>query len=94
MGARVFIAQRVRQHALAVDHNGLRQGCVQFKRCAMERKMYKVINALLILIPGILGQSISIAEESGRPTNLTLESFQFGPVNRWTFSHMGSDPDG
>lgn len=54
----------------------------------MENKMYKVINVLLILIPGLLGQSISIAEESDRPTNLTLESFQFGPVNRWTFSHM------
>ena len=54
----------------------------------MENQMYKVINVLLILLPGLLGQSISIAEESDRPTNLTLESFQFGPVNRWTFSHM------
>lgn len=54
----------------------------------MENQMYKIINVLLILLPGLLGQSISIAEESDRPTNLTLESFQFGPVNRWTFSHM------
>jgi hypothetical protein len=54
----------------------------------MGYKMYKTINVLLMLITGLLGQSISIAEESDRPTNLTLESFQFGPVNRWTFSHM------
>ena len=59
MGARVFIAQRVRQHAFAIDHNGLRQGCIQFKRCAMENQMYKVINVLLIFIPGLLGQSIN-----------------------------------
>ena len=88
MGARVFIAQRVSQHVFAIDHNGLRQGCIQFKRCAMENQMYKVINVLLTLIPGLLGQSISMAEESDRPTNLTLESFQFGPFNRWTFSPM------
>jgi CubicO group peptidase (beta-lactamase class C family) len=43
---------------------------------------------LAILMTGLLGQSISIAEASGRPKNLTLESFQFGPVNRWSFSHM------
>ncbi len=30
----------------------------------------------------------SIAEQSGRPKNLALEEFQFGPDNRWTFSHM------
>ena len=54
----------------------------------MENKMYKVISVLLTLIPGLFGQSISIAEESDRPTNLTLESFQFGPFNRWTFSRM------
>ena len=46
------------------------------------------MSMLAILMTGLLGQSISIAEESGRPQNLTLESFQFGPVNRWTFSHM------
>jgi CubicO group peptidase (beta-lactamase class C family) len=43
---------------------------------------------LVILMTGLLGQSTSIAEESGRPQNLTLESFQFGPDNRWAFSHM------
>jgi CubicO group peptidase (beta-lactamase class C family) len=29
-----------------------------------------------------------LAEQSGRPENMTLEKFQFGPFNRWTFSHM------
>jgi CubicO group peptidase (beta-lactamase class C family) len=48
----------------------------------------KMVSMLAILMTGLLGQSISIAEESGRPQNLTLESFQFGPVNRWSFSHM------
>lgn len=59
MGARVFIAQCVRQHRLAIDHNGLRQGGIQFKRCVMENKMYRVINVLVIFIPGLLGQSIN-----------------------------------
>lgn len=54
----------------------------------MQNNMYKMLNILAILITGLLGQSISIAEESGRPHNLTLESFQFGPINRWSFSHM------
>ena len=30
----------------------------------------------------------ALAEQSKRPEGLTLEAFQFGPVNRWTFSHM------
>ena len=30
----------------------------------------------------------ALAEQSKRPEDLTLEAFQFGPVNRWTFSHM------
>jgi len=42
----------------------------------------------LVLTVLLLGPSISVAEESGRPDNLTLESFQFGPHNRWAFSHM------
>ena len=54
----------------------------------MQNIMYKTVIVLTILITGVIGPSISSAEESGRPTNLTLESFQFGPVNRWTFSHM------
>ena len=28
------------------------------------------------------------AEQSGRPASLTLANFQFGPGNRWAFSHM------
>jgi len=54
----------------------------------MQNIIYKTVIVLAILITGVIGPSISNAEESGRPTNLTLESFQFGPVNRWTFSHM------
>tara|TARA_B100000787_G_C16163889_1_gene282835 strand:+ start:94 stop:1344 length:1251 start_codon:yes stop_codon:yes gene_type:complete len=54
----------------------------------MQNIIYKAVIVLAILITGVIGPSISNAEESGRPTNLTLESFQFGPVNRWTFSHM------
>jgi CubicO group peptidase (beta-lactamase class C family) len=50
--------------------------------------MSKVVSMLTVLMTSLLVQSISIAEESGRPKNLTLESFQFGPVNRWSFSHM------
>lgn len=54
----------------------------------MQNIIYKTVIVLTILITGVIGPSISSAEESDRPTNLTLESFQFGPVNRWTFSHM------
>jgi len=54
----------------------------------MQNIIYKTVIVLAILITGVIGPSISNAEESGRPTNSTLESFQFGPVNRWTFSHM------
>ena len=42
----------------------------------------------LLLTIWLLGQSIAVAEESGRPDNLTLASFQFEPLNRWAFSHM------
>ena len=47
----------------------------------------RVFTGLLLTVL-LLGPSISVAEESGRPENLTLASFQFGPVNRWAFSHM------
>ena len=46
-----------------------------------------VVRALLLTI-WLLGQSIAVAEESRRPDNLTLASFQFEPLNRWAFSHM------
>jgi len=42
----------------------------------------------VLLTIWLLGQSIAVAEESRRPDNLTLASFQFGPLNRWAFSHM------
>ena len=40
------------------------------------------------LMIGAAAAPAALAEQSGRPGNLTLEGFQFGPVNRWTFSHM------
>jgi CubicO group peptidase (beta-lactamase class C family) len=40
------------------------------------------------LLTGILFNAICLAEQSGRPENLTLSSFQFGPDNRWAFSHI------
>ena len=45
----------------------------------MQNIIYKTVIVLTILITGVIGPSISSAEESGRPTNLPLESFQFGP---------------
>ena len=42
----------------------------------------------VLLTIWLLGQSIAVAEKSRRPDNLTLASFQFGPLNRWAFSHM------
>ena len=50
--------------------------------------IYKMLSMLAILVTGFLSQSNSIAQNSNRPESLTLESFQFGPVNRWSFSHM------
>ncbi len=43
---------------------------------------------LLLFGIGALANSVCLAEQSGRPENLTLAGFQFGPENRWTFSHM------
>lgn len=54
----------------------------------MRNTVCKMVNLLTILMMGLLGQPSAIAEESGRPKSLSLESFQFGPVNRWAFSHM------
>ena len=54
----------------------------------MRGSGFKAFGVLTILAAGLVGQSHSIAEQSGRPDNLTLENFQFGPVNRWSFSHM------
>jgi len=49
--------------------------------------MRKVVVTLTLLAGGLL-QHASLAEQSGRPQDLTLAEFQFGPFNRWTFSHM------
>jgi len=43
---------------------------------------------LLLFGIGVLANSVCLAEQSGRPENLTLAGFQFGPENRWTFSHI------
>ncbi len=40
------------------------------------------------LLTGFLASSACLAEQSGRPQSLTLSNFQFGPVNRWSFSHI------
>tara|TARA_B110000263_G_C15294232_1_gene504810 strand:+ start:732 stop:1970 length:1239 start_codon:yes stop_codon:yes gene_type:complete len=32
--------------------------------------------------------SVSLGENSDRPDNLTLSNFQFGPINRWSYSHI------
>lgn len=41
----------------------------------------------LSLIIGLIMVSI-VNAESNRPDNLSLSNFQFGPVNRWSFSHI------
>jgi CubicO group peptidase (beta-lactamase class C family) len=40
------------------------------------------------LIASLFGFNSILAEQSGRPGDLTLAEFQFGPHNRWTFSHI------
>jgi hypothetical protein len=46
-------------------------------------------SALLIgLLLGLVSASSGLAGEGGRPTSLTLSNFQFGPENRWSFSHI------
>jgi CubicO group peptidase (beta-lactamase class C family) len=46
------------------------------------------IAIFLGLLTGVLSNSACLAEQSGKPENLTLSKFQFGPENRWTFSHI------
>jgi hypothetical protein len=43
---------------------------------------------LLCLFTGIFSSSACLAQQGGRPADLTLAGFQFGPVNRWSFSHI------
>ena len=40
------------------------------------------------LLTGILYSVASLAQQSPRPETLTLSNFQFGPENRWAFSHI------
>ena len=38
---------------------------------------------LLALLP-----AVALAESGGRPDGVSIASFQFGPHNRWAFSHI------
>lgn len=49
--------------------------------------MKKKVIFLSLVIAASLG-SVCLAEQGGRPENLTLSNFQFGPENRWSFSHI------
>lgn len=49
--------------------------------------MYKIA-ILLGLISGIFSSSTCLAQQGGRPADLTLAGFQFGLQNRWSFSHI------
>ena len=42
----------------------------------------------LALFVTVCVSSMALAEQSGRPESMTLAGFQFGPENRWAFSHM------
>jgi CubicO group peptidase (beta-lactamase class C family) len=48
----------------------------------------KITAILTSLCIGVAFSSACLAEQSGRPEQMTLAEFQFGPDNRWTFSHM------
>jgi len=43
---------------------------------------------VLLTLSCCLVISISHGENSNRPNNLTLSNFQFGPINRWSYSHI------
>jgi CubicO group peptidase (beta-lactamase class C family) len=43
---------------------------------------------LLGLLAGIFYSAASLAQSNARPDTLTLSNFQFGPENRWAFSHL------
>jgi|TARA_B110000438_G_scaffold201982_1_gene193525 CubicO group peptidase (beta-lactamase class C family) len=43
---------------------------------------------VLLTLSCCLVTSISHGENSNRPNNLTLSNFQFGPINRWSYSHI------
>lgn len=43
---------------------------------------------VLGLLIGVISSPACLADQSGRPENLTLAGFQFGPDNRWASSHI------
>ncbi|MBT7276477.1 MAG: serine hydrolase, partial [Woeseiaceae bacterium] len=47
------------------------------------------INKLhMITLLSCLLTNVGLSENSDRPSNLTLTNFQFGPINRWSYSHI------
>jgi hypothetical protein len=52
-----------------------------------HKNLNKTVKALSFVISLLIG-STSGAEQSGRPDDLRLANFQFGPNNRWAFSHI------
>jgi len=46
------------------------------------------IAIFLGFVAGVLVNPVCLAEQSGKPESLTLANFQFGPENRWAFSHI------
>lgn len=48
----------------------------------------KTFQKSAICLIGVLISFACPAENSGRPDEIPLAGFQFGPHNRWTFSHM------
>lgn len=45
-------------------------------------------NLVYFLLSGIIVITACSSEQGGSPDNLTLSNFQFGPINRWSFSHL------
>ena len=41
-----------------------------------------------IILISLLSPSLLFADQSTRPEGLKLSNFQFGPFNRWSFSHL------
>ncbi len=48
------------------------------------KKTYVILINLIFM----MFMSKSFSNENIRPNNLTLSNFQFGPINRWSFSHI------
>ena len=48
------------------------------------KKTYAILINLILM----MFMSNGFSNENNRPSNLTLSNFQFGPINRWSFSHI------